>query len=537
MKQKKTEQEILLETLGNLAIVSKTDRNGTITYVNDLFVVISRYSREELIGQNHRILKSGFHPPEFYEKLWKTITQGKIWRGEIKNRAKDGSFYWVESAISPLINEQEEIEGYIAVRFPITKQKEIEEKLSTNLQGIAEQNKILEETKSAMLNLLEDSNQLEGDIRAERDRMKSILASMGEGLFVVDKDFKITMVNPAAEIMLEMRDIKLIGSDIRHICTMLKGTTPIPDEEHPVTKSVREGRIGMIGVDDDISWQTSAGKKFPVATVSAPLVVDTTMNGAVMIFRDITAEKALDESKRTFISIASHQLRTPLTSIRWYAEMLESGDAGPLNKDQKGFLAQIYNGVLRLAETLNILLSLARIEGGRVKVEAIPVNIPTLTNEILKELIISIEEKQLTIDIKKGKRKIPDIPLDANIARQVIMNLTTNAIRYSNTGGIITISFEPKEKELLITVQDNGIGIPEKQKEKIFEKFFRADNAINKAPDGTGLGLALVKQLVGLWHGRIWFESEEGKHTTFSVTIPYTGMQASAVGKEVVLGK
>ncbi len=135
---KSDDYESLLNTINKMALIAETDENGTITYANDKFCEISKYSRDELIGNNHRILKSGFHPPSLYEELWKTISSGRVWRGEIKNKAKDGSFYWVDASIAPIFGKDGKIAKYIAVRFPITEKKEAEGR-SKVLTGIVEQ--------------------------------------------------------------------------------------------------------------------------------------------------------------------------------------------------------------------------------------------------------------------------------------------------------------------------------------------------------------------------------------------------------------
>ncbi len=164
----------ILSALNKSVLVSMTDAHGTIIYANDMFVSVSKYSREELIGENHRILKSGFHPDAFYHGLWSTISHGHVWRGEIKNKAKDGTFYWVDSNISPIFDEFGKVQGYVAIRFLITGKKELEEKLK-------EKNKELEKTMEEFYMLrLNMAGSEKKEIRDENRDIRERIDQLGE---------------------------------------------------------------------------------------------------------------------------------------------------------------------------------------------------------------------------------------------------------------------------------------------------------------------------------------------------------------------
>ncbi len=400
---------------------------------------------------------------------------------------------------------------------------------------IEEQNKSLEDTKSAVINLLKDARELEQNLTEERDRSFAIITSMGEGLFVVDKNYTIILSNPFTEKLFGVEHNALTGKDLRQVYSVYIGDKQLPDDERPIVKTFTEGKTHIIGIDDNIYLQTLAGeRRFPVTSITTPLRDnDNNITGAVIVFRDITDEKKLDEMKSTFISAASHQLRTPLTSIRWYTEMLEAGDAGPLTKPQKESLSNIYSGVLRLGDTLNMLLSLARVESGRVKIEPVSTDLALLTQDVAKELAPYSDAKNLKIDIAVENAQSASVMMDQSMVRQVIMNLLSNAIRYTDNKSVILVRIKPKEDHWVYSVKDEGMGIPEESKGKVFQKFFRADNAIILVPNGNGLGLALVKSLVEIWKGKVWFESQEGKGTTFYFTIPFAGMQAKQGGKSL----
>lgn len=236
----------------------------------------------------------------------------------------------------------------------------------------------------------------------------------------------------------------------------------------------------------------------------------------------------LDEAKSSFVSIAAHQLKTPLTSIRWMTELMASGESGPLNDEQKEYAAQIHGGVLRLIDTMDLFLALTRIEQGRMKIAPEPTDLSELANSVVKEMAPLAAEKGLKVTVAAPAASV--VVLDKLIARQVIANILSNSIRYSQKGGRVEVLVESAPGEFKLMIKDDGIGIPEAARSNIFEKFFRADNAKAAVDDGNGLGLTLVKKLVEGWGGKIWFESpvvwknedgvDEMKGTAFHFTVP-----------------
>jgi len=389
----------------------------------------------------------------------------------------------------------------------------------------------LEKTKTALYNVSADFKELNDILKEERDRLGAIISSIGEGLLLIDTKYKILLMNLKAEKMLGVSLVNVIGQDVKKIINVFKGEKEIPDNEQPVEKMFKTGEPVFTTVEDNFYFKGPSNKKFPVALVVTPLKGDD-ITGAIVVFRDITEEKRLDEAKSGFISIASHQLRTPLTSIRWYTEMLNSEDVGPLNKDQKEFIARVYSGALKLNDVIELLLALSRIESGNIQIELAKINIVSFTQDILKELEPQWKQKNIEVSLAIQEKQLPEIKLDISMLRQVITNLLSNSIRYTDDSGRIEISIrkEPSGNEMIYSIKDDGIGVPESFKDKIFQKFSRAENAINKAPDGSGLGLSLVKSLIEMWKGKVWFESpaiwinkkgeEYKKGSIFSFTIP-----------------
>jgi signal transduction histidine kinase len=226
----------------------------------------------------------------------------------------------------------------------------------------------------------------------------------------------------------------------------------------------------------------------------------------------------LDKAKDEFISMASHQLRTPLTAIKGYLSMLLEGDAGDIKVSQYDFINEAYSGANRMVGLINDLLNVSRMETGRFFLEPKELDIERVVDEEIKQLSNAAKTKGLYLKVEK-KGKVPHIWADETKIRQVIMNFMDNAIYYTNTGGV-TVMLKHDKKDFIYEVHDTGIGVPRAQLEHLFEKFFRADNARTARPDGTGLGIYLAKRVVEDHGGEIIFDSVEGKGSMFGFRFP-----------------
>ena len=248
--------------------------------------------------------------------------------------------------------------------------------------------------------------------------------------------------------------------------------------------------------------------------------------------------KKVDEMRKEFVSHTAHELRTPLGVFRWSLEMLKNEDVGKINQDQRELLENITQANKRLINLVNNLLEISRMDQGRFKVNITSCDLSDLIVQALGELSNRINQKKLEIKWKKSKLKFPDVKADCERIIQILINIINNSVKYTPAGGIITIKLKetdeiaPKEvikkykyvqknkKYLLCSVADTGIGIPEKEQEKMFSRFFRASNAVKSEIEGTGLGMAVTKSIVNMHSGAIWFESIEEKGTTIYFTIP-----------------
>lgn len=249
--------------------------------------------------------------------------------------------------------------------------------------------------------------------------------------------------------------------------------------------------------------------------------------------------KELDKAKDEFISMASHQLRTPLTTVKGYASMLEEGDFGKLTKEQMKIVEQTLDGSNRMARLIDDLLNVSRMDANRFFLEADKVDIVKLVNEELTQLKTLAESKKIKLTYTPPKGKIPIILLDENKTRQVVMNITDNAIHYSAPpagGGNVHVSMVLKGNFVEFKVTDDGIGVPAEAQDKLFTKMFRAANAQGVRPDGTGLGLYLVKRVVEEQGGEIIFSSEPGKGSTFGFRLPLSGIPKETLEESKKIG-
>lgn len=356
----------------------------------------------------------------------------------------------------------------------------------------------------------------------EKRRDEAILGSIGDGLMAVDESGKILKINEVACYLLNLNRDKVVGqvtTDTFQIFNL--DDTPISPGDRAVETALRD-HVKTIRV---AVFKPPEGKKLILTMIATPIVDNDKIIGAIEIIRDTTREREVDRMKTEFISLASHQLRTPLSAIKWFSEMLLNGDAGILNPEQNEYTQNISDSTQRMIQLVNSLLNISRIESGRILVDPKLTDLHELVRGVVNDLKAKIEERQqkLVISIHEG---LPKINVDPRLIRQVYMNLLTNAIKYTAKGGEITVFISSKGNEVISQVSDNGYGIPKSQQNKVFQKFFRAENVVKVETDGTGLGLYLIKAIVESSMGKIWFESEEGKGTSFWFTLPLSGTPA-----------
>ena len=235
----------------------------------------------------------------------------------------------------------------------------------------------------------------------------------------------------------------------------------------------------------------------------------------------------LDEAKDEFISMASHQLRTPLTSIKGYISMIMEGDVGKVSKDQAHLLEEAFISSERMVRLIGDFLNVSRLQTGKFVIDKHPVDLAKLVESELEALESNASSRNLTFVYKKPAN-VPLLDLDENKIQQVIMNFADNAIYYSKESSKITVSLKVSGDWAEFKVKDTGIGVPKEQQERLFNKFFRATNARQQRPDGTGVGLFLAKKVIDAHEGEIIFSSTENKGSTFGFRLPIEKLRASS---------
>lgn len=362
--------------------------------------------------------------------------------------------------------------------------------------------------KSATWRILASSQQLA--------QTEALFESIGDGLLVTDEKGNINRINQVALAILGYAEEEVLGQWFpEFVQAQYEDGKPIIPLERPITRAILTGA----SISDKIYYMTKSGDRVPVAVTVSPIIVKGKPVGAIEVLRDITREQEIDRMKSDFISIASHQLRTPLSAIKTYTNMLFDGFQGELKPGQMEFLEIILGSVERMNETINMLLNISRIESGSMKIEPQEIDVVRLVKAMHQEQVSVAEKKKLKMTTSFSHRSLI-ITTDPLLLTEVFSNLVSNSIKYTPPEGRIKLVVSGTDRGVVLSVHDNGYGIPEELQGNIFTKFFRAANVTSKEAGGNGLGLYLAKLLAEALGGRLWFESQEGKGSVFYLALP-----------------
>ncbi len=415
----------------------------------------------------------------------------------------------------------------MAKRLKSTQESITEKVLSQTKDLIAQRESLIQQQKRMvkLLNNLEDEKEKSDELAQDLMKFQLAVANASDHIIITDPEGSIIYANEAVHKITGFSPDEIIG-------------------QKAGSKSNWGGLMSQAFYEK--FWKTIKIKKKPFSgevinhhkdgtqyTVYATVSPVLNNKGEIVFYtgieRDITKEKEIDRAKSEFVSLASHQLRTPLSAINWYTEMLLDGDAGELNEQQKTYLTEIYKGNKRMVDLVTSLLNVSRLEMQSFSIEPVPTNLVDLAEEALKELTQLIVIKNLSVNKEYGR--LPLVKVDKKLMFIIFQNLLSNAVKYTPDGGKISISIKKGLKHFVIEIQDTGMGIPKEQQEHVFEKLFRADNAKELVTEGTGLGLYIVKSILDKAKGKIAFTSEKDKGTTFTVKIPLKGMKAHSSSK------
>lgn len=350
---------------------------------------------------------------------------------------------------------------------------------------------------------------------SERRRLDSVLTHMSDGVIATNRRGKVNIINQAACDYLDVNEEDTLGKSILDVLDIREDYTL-----HDLLENQEEITLDMSADDHD---------QILHAYFSLIQRESGFISGIVCVLRDVTEQEKIDRELRQFVSNVSHELRTPLTSMRSYIEALNDG-AWKDPEVAPSFLKVTQEETDRMIRMINDLLKLSRMDSGRVKLDLELVNLNELFNYVLDRFEMMLEKDNNDTHSTKSKnytikrdftKKDLWVEIDTDKFIQVIDNIMNNAIKYSPNGGVITCRLLETQNHVILSISDQGLGIPKKDLNHVFDRFFRVDKARSRAQGGTGLGLAISKEVIEMHHGKIWADSVEGQGTTFYISLPY----------------
>ena len=479
------------------AIVAITDAKGKITYVNDKFCAISKYAREELIGQDHRIINSGHHPKAFIRGLWETIVGGRMWKGEIKNRAKDGSFYWVDTTIVPFLDEQGKPVQFIAIRADITGRKLTEEalrqseermRLAAEAAGIGVWDW---DIKTGKVQWDERMFGLYG-LPVAPDGLAAYAAWRAAVLPADIAEQEAVLQRTVATGSRSQREFRIVRAPDNAVRVILAAEIAIPGTDGQTAH--------VVGINLDITERKEAEEK--IARLNADL-----QHRAAQL-------EGANKELESFSYSVSHDLRAPLRHVQGYVQMLAAATEGQLSDKALRYLKTINDASVEMGQLIDDLLAFSRM--GRAEMSEDSVEPDILMKETLRGLEMAVQGRNIEWKIAP----LPGVVGDRAMIRQVLVNLVGNAVKYTRQRdpARIEIGCEgEKDGRFIFFVRDNGAGFDMQYAHKLFGVFQRLHRADEF--EGTGIGLATVRRIISRHGGRVWAEGKVGEGAAFYFTL------------------
>ncbi|MFH1253112.1 MAG: ATP-binding protein [Candidatus Uhrbacteria bacterium] len=373
--------------------------------------------------------------------------------------------------------------------------------------------------KDFLMSVFHDITQrrkIEQQLLADRVKDDVVLASIGDAVIACDKNSRIVLFNGVAEALTGFSAQEVIGRHYKKLIRFIREVDGKPSNDF-IAEAIKSGKKTKMANHTLLIRKDH--RKIPVADSAAPIRdVDGELIGCVVVFRDVAYEREVDRAKTEFVSLAAHQLRTPLGSMRWNLELLQENEKN-LSRLGKERLHDATISNIRVISLISDLSNIVRIEQGGIKPEFSSFKINEKIQAAIREVKQEIEIKSLRLGVSLPP-VLPEVHCDADQFREVMQNLLSNAVKYNKKSGKIDIQVQVKDEFVEVRVSDNGLGIPLADHNKVFSKFYRSTAAQKVDTDGNGLGLFIVKSFVESWGGNIGFKSQKGKGTTFFFTMP-----------------
>ncbi len=371
---------------------------------------------------------------------------------------------------------------------------------------IMKESEIARKKAKVLAEELEKSDEERIKLKDEKYKALIVMDTFEDGVIVLDKNDKVIFINSKAENLLEIQNEDPLKKTLAKIETFSK------------SKAIIQALLPNL--KQNFSARINAKKDLPLDIFVSLIKFRESDKGSLIILREALGNQT-DSSKTQLISLVSHQLKSPLASIKTALKMLLAGDFGALNKDQKEVLEKTYIKNDSLIILVNDLLNAGRVEDGQIISTKSPTNFEALVDSAVGAYKDAIAEKKIKFKFKKPEEKIPAINIDAEKIKIVIQNFIDNAIKYSAVGGEVTASLGKVDGNLRFKVKDSGIGIPLNERGKMFSEFFRGTNAIKTGKEGSGFGLFVSKKIIEGHKGKIGFDSKENQGSVFYFDLPF----------------
>jgi len=512
------------EIVGNNVVFLFKDKGKAETFtarvstkkgiVEEEMTLLTKGNREIPVKVSALSRKDGEGNFSGYFLAFTDITESKRFEEELEKKIKERTEE-LEKAKEKLEESEKVLEVKIAARTRELAElnmrleervrertKEIEEK-AAELEQKAEE---MKQTQTALLNLAEDADDSSREAEKEKEKTLAIINNFVDGVFLFDPQKKLILANPKAE---DMFDVKLKDISGRLIKNLKSFSTLKP-------------LIDLIGEDikevfrEEIS--TENGVYLEVTTI--PIKQDEKYMGILINIHDITREKGVEKSKSEFVSVAAHQLRTPLAGIKWTLQaILEEEEEANIPEEIVDFIKKAYEANSRMVALVNDLLNVTRIEEGRYVYEPEETELMEIINPIIEAYKEHIENKGLEFEFQKPEEELPMVKVDKEKIGIVVQNFLDNAMKYTMEGKV-SLTIEHINGKIKVSVADNGVGIPDDQQKRLFNKFFRAANVQRMDTEGSGLGLFIAKNIVESHGGKVGFQSKAGEGSLFYFTLP-----------------